>query len=96
MEESEGSRKGVKYVGPGTEVILNQGQSNPGLVIRSGMKIRPRFQAAKVIKPLMVVCECTDKDRLVLFGNKTGSWIILLTPQLVEAFKKFIKIMWCD
>ncbi len=75
VEESEGSRKGLKYKGPGSEVLPNLGQMVVTLMTLGGLVGRTTWQAAKVRKPLMAVSAINDKGNMVVFDSK-GSAII--------------------
>ena len=74
-EESEGSRRGLVYQGPGSERIPNRGQKK--FQVKPDSHSKPRnmtFQDAKVRKPLAAVSGITEKNNIVLFDKK-GSFI---------------------
>ena len=75
-EESEGSRKGLVYQGPGSERIANREQKKFE-EIPFGQKLSHNmtFQDARVRKPLAAVSGITAKDNLVMF-DKQGSFIV--------------------
>ena len=76
--ESEGSRKGRRYVGPGSEVIPNRGEIE-FMVKRSGSGAprmgRMILQDAKVRKALGAVSGFCDRNNFVIFDN-SGSYIV--------------------
>ena len=93
-EESEGSRRGLIYQGPGSERIANRGKKS--------FRVKPHsmrsptsnmtFQDAKVRKPLAAVSDVTAKDNIVLF-DKMGSFIAPAScPEVVEIRKLINKI----
>ena len=90
-EESEGSRNGRVYLGPGKEKIPNRGQKSMkvktgGSDVTHGMT----FQDAAVRKPLAAVSGMNDKGNLVLFDKK-GSYIIPDSSPEVEIIRKLVK-----
>jgi hypothetical protein len=92
-EESEGSKKGLVYQGPGSERIANRGQKR--------FKVRPQdqssvrnmtFQDAKVRKPLAAVSGITEKNNIVLLDKK-GSFIALAScPEVAEIRRLIMQI----
>ena len=75
LEPSEGSRRGLKYQGPGSELIPNLGQLCVTLMTLGGALGKTTWQAANVRKPLMAVSGINDKGNLVVFDN-AGSAIV--------------------
>ena len=58
---SEGSRRGQKFQGPGGELMANQGQMSPEVLVESGDIGRINFAAADVRKPLLAVSAVNKK-----------------------------------
>ena len=54
-ESSEGSRRGQKFMGPGTEVLMNRGQITVPIVTREAIASKLKFQDAKVRRPILAV-----------------------------------------
>ena len=72
LEESAGSKKGQKFLGPGSEKIPNRGQRKVNLVTGSGVKSRITFQDSPVRRPILAVSDST----------KAGTWWHLIKTNL--------------
>ena len=90
LEPSEGSKRGLKYQGPGSELIPNLGQLVVSLMTLSGIVGRTTWQAAEVRKPLMAVSAINDKGNLVLFDLEGSAIVPSSAPELVE-IRKLVK-----
>jgi hypothetical protein len=89
-QESEGSRSGAVYLGPGKERIPNRGQKS--LNVKTDMEGPTRkmtFQDAAVRKPLAAVSGITGKGNIVLFDKK-GSFIAPSDAPEVEQIRGLI------
>ena len=84
LEPSEWSRKGLKYQGPGKELIPNLGQLCVSLMTLGGIVGRTTWQAAEVRKPLMAVSSINDKDNLVIFDLKGSGILPGSLPEVAE------------
>ena len=71
LEPSPGSIAGQKYVGPGGELIPNEGQLNTIAKLENQALAKVKFQAAKVRRPLLAVSSLVDKDNLTLFDKES-------------------------
>ena len=72
--ESEGSRAGSVYLGPGKERIPNRGQKSLNVRTAGNPTVRKMtIQDAAVRKPLAAVSGITDKGNVVLFDRKGSS-----------------------
>ena len=90
LEPSEWSRKGLKYQGPGKELIPNLGQLCVSLMTLGGLVGRTTWQAADVRKPLMAVSAINDKGNLVIFDSQ-GSGILPGNLPETAAIRKMLK-----
>ena len=89
--ESEGSKKGQVYLGPGAERIPNKGEKKFKVVPIGGhKKMNMTFQDAKVRKPLAAVSGITAKDNIVLFDSQ-GSFIAPCNSHEVQEIRRLIK-----
>ena len=75
VTDSPGSLAGQSFIGPGSEIIPNEGQFIAPMRLDDGRITQSTFQAAQVRKPLMAVSSVNDKGNLVVFDGK-GSFII--------------------
>ena len=89
VTESEGSRRGVKYVGPGGERIANEGKQKVGFMLKGGQCSQITFNSAKVRKPLLAVSSVCDKGNITIF-TPSGSWIIPMDAKLLAEFLAFV------
>jgi hypothetical protein len=90
-DESEGSRAGSVYLGPGTERIPNRGQTSLNVRTAGNTAVRKMtFQDAAVRKPLAAVSGITDKGNVVLFDRK-GSFIAPEGAPEVQTIRELIK-----
>ena len=71
LRESEGSRRGQIYRGPGVEVLKNEGEFDALSAVESGAKAKVTFQASQVRKPLVAFSSLVDKGNLALFDTKS-------------------------
>ena len=92
LEPSEWSRKGLKYQGPGKELIPNLGQMCVSLMTIGGMIGRTTWQAADVRKPLMAVSAINDKENMVIFDLK-GSGILPGHLPEVGEIRRLLKVI---
>ena len=78
VRPSEASRRGVKYQGPGSEIIRNEGEVEEQMLTNEGLRSSTTWQAAKVRKPLMAVSGPVDKRNMVVFDHdeEGGSFIL--------------------
>jgi hypothetical protein len=89
--ESEGSRNGAVYLGPGKERIPNRGQKT--LTVKTGGSANVRkmtFQDAAIRKPLAAVSGITEKGNVVLFDRK-GSFIAPEDAPEVKTIRELIR-----
>ena len=92
VKPSEGSKKGLKYQGPGSELIPNLGQMTMALMTKSGMVGRTIWQAADVRKPLMAVSAINDKGNMVVFDQEASAILPGDAPE-VKAIRELIQKM---
>ena len=71
MRESEGSRRGQVYRGPGKDVIPNEGEFDALAMVQSGAKAKVTFQAAQVRQPLVAVSNLVDKGNMSVFDQES-------------------------
>jgi hypothetical protein len=91
LDESEGSRAGSVYLGPGKERIPNRGQKSLNVRTAGSEAVRRMtFQDAPVRKPLAAVSGITDKGNVVLFDRK-GSFIAPEDAPEVQTIRELIK-----
>ena len=89
--ESEGSKNGSYYLGPGKERIPNRGQKSLSIKTEGNKNIRRMtFQDAEVRKPLAAVSGITEKDNVVLFDRK-GSFIAPANCPEVKTIRELIR-----
>jgi hypothetical protein len=82
-EESESSRQGKVYVGPGLEKIPNRGQKKLRVRTAESMEIKGMtMQDAKVRKPLAAVSGLTAKGNGVWFDDEIPSIIPSTAPEM--------------
>jgi hypothetical protein len=89
--ESEGSKNGAVYLGPGKERIPNRGQKT--LTVKTGGSSNVRkmtFQDAAIRKPLAAVSGITEKGNVVLFDKK-GSFIAPEDAPEVKTIRELIR-----
>ena len=67
VRPSEGSRRGQKFMGPGGDLIPNQGQMSPEVLVESGDVGKLNFAAAEVRKPLLAVSAVNKKGSACWF-----------------------------
>jgi hypothetical protein len=90
-QESEGSRMGSVYLGPGKERIPNRGQKSLSVkTAEDGPTRKMTFQDAEVRKPLAAVSGITGKGNVVLF-DKRGSFIAPAESPEVEQIRGLIR-----
>ena len=66
---SEGSIKGLHYIGATNQKVPNVGQQQFQVVTENGIERRITFQSAAVRKPLLSVSNVCDKGQMVIFDN---------------------------
>jgi hypothetical protein len=89
--ESEGSRNGAVYLGPGKERIPNRGQKTMNVKTAGSATVRKMtFQDAAIRKPLAAVSGITDKGNVVLFDKK-GSFIAPEDAPEVKTIRELIR-----
>jgi hypothetical protein len=89
--ESEGSRSGAVYLGPGKERIPNRGQKTMNVKTAGSSTVRKMtFQDAAIRKPLAAVSGITDKGNVVLFDKK-GSFIAPEDAPEVKTIRELIR-----
>ena len=74
-ESSEGSRRGQKFMGPGTEVLMNRGQITVPIVTREAIASKLKFQDAQVRRPILAVKDSCKAGNLVLFDEDLSAII---------------------
>ena len=74
IRSSEGSRKGMRYVGAGGEKIMNEGEVDFPFESIEGHQSSMVFQIAEVNKPLVSVAYFVDRDFRVVYDKnaRTG------------------------
>jgi hypothetical protein len=74
IRPSEGSRKGMRYVGAGNEKIVNEGEVDFPFESLEGHRQSMIFQIAEVNKPLGSVAYFVDREFRVVYdqNSKTG------------------------
>ena len=89
-EPSEGSRKGQKFVGPGSERISNRGQKRVDIMTKDGIKSSVMFQDAPVRRPILAVSDSTKAGNMVLFDSDES---VIIPRESVEgkAIRDLIK-----
>ena len=88
LEESEGSRRGQRFIGAGTETMPNRGQKRYKVSpASSGKRFAMTFQDAPVRKPLAAVSGITGKDNLVVFGPELSGIIPGDSPEAAQIKK---------
>ena len=85
--ESQGSQKGVRYVGAGGERIPNRGEKALRLMYEDGRAGQTVMQDAKVRKPLLAVSDVCRKGNVVVFSTE-GSFIAPLRDPVVKAWMR--------
>lgn len=70
LTPSDGSRRGVRYVGPGGEKMENRGQKTMRFMFESGAVGKSTMQDAAIRKPLVAVSDSCDKGNFVFFSNQ--------------------------
>ena len=91
LEESEGSRRGQVYLGPGKERIPNRGQKMYKGYTQGNSRMKNMLvQDAPVRKPLAAVSGITHKNNLVLFDQE-GSFIAPGDAPEVKQIRRLIK-----
>jgi hypothetical protein len=89
--ESEGSRNGAVYLGPGKERIPNKGQKTMNVKTAGSATVRKMtFQDAAIRKPLAAVSGITEKGNVVLF-DKRGSFIAPEDAPEVKTIRELIR-----
>ena len=83
LQESEGSKTGVNFIGAGGERVRNRGQRRGKLLFESGKTGPTTLQDADVRKPLIAVSETCDENNICLFSN-TGSMVASLRDPIVQ------------
>ena len=71
LRESESSRRGQVYRGPGKDVIPNEGEFDALAMVQSGAKAKVIFQAAQVRQPLVAVSNLVDKGNMSVFDQES-------------------------
>ncbi len=87
-QESEGSKKGVKYVAAGGKELANQGEKKVKIITNEGAKCMIKFQVAGVRKPLVSVSRICDEGHEVTFTKDGGHIRHLETNQLTKFVRK--------
>ena len=88
MRESEGSRRGQIYKGPGSDTIRNEGEFDALAMVETGAKAKVTFQSARVRKPLVAVSSLVDKGNLAVFDGE--SYILPGSAPEVAEIRKLI------
>ena len=68
-EDSEGSKRGQMFMGPGSEKIPNRGQKKVNVTTASGVRSRITFQDSPVRRPILAVSDSTKAGNLVAFDQ---------------------------
>ena len=89
LRESEGSKRGQVYRGPGKDVIPNEGEFDALAMVQSGAKAKITFQAAEVRQPLLAVSGLVDKGNLTVFDQQ--SFVIPGSAPEVEEIRRLIQ-----
>ena len=87
---SAGSRRGQQFMGPGGDLIANQGQMSPEMLIESGDVGRINFAAAEVRKPLLAVSAINARGSPVWFDG-ADSFILPKGSALLPDIRALIK-----
>ena len=90
QEPSEGSRKGQKFVGPGSERIPNRGQKRVDIMTKEGIRSSVLFQDAPVRRPILAVSDSTKAGNMVLFDSEES---VIIPRESIEgkAIRELIK-----
>ena len=89
MIETEGSKAGKFYEGPGGEKIAKLGKQTVGLVLKDGQRSKVTFISAKVVRPLLAVSSVVDKGNGTIF--LPGCAFIL--PLSKEMLQKIVSLV---
>ena len=84
LRPSDASKKGIKYRGPGKEVIPNLGEIDAQFMTAEGVISKTTWQGAKVRKPLLAVSSCNSKGNVVLFDNEESFILSAQCPELKQ------------
>ena len=92
LEESPGSLKGQRYVGPGKDVITNRGQRrvNMRLGSENGPRAKTKFQDGPVRRPILSVGESTGAGNMLIF-DQAESAILPVGSKEIAQIRKIIK-----
>jgi hypothetical protein len=88
-EESAGSKRGQKFLGPGSEAIANRGQRKVNVMTGSGIRSKITFQDSAVRRPILAVSDSTKAGNLVCFDQDES----VIMPRDSEEGKKIREII---
>ena len=93
VRPSEASRRGLKYQGPGKEVIPNEGEVMEEMITDEGLASATTWQAAQVRKALMAVSGPVDKKNMVIFDHdeEGGSFILSRDNPEMKQIRRLIQ-----
>ena len=69
VEESEGSKRGQMFAGPGKERLPNRGQAKVSLLTKAGVGSSLVFQDASVRRPILAVKDSNRAGNIVAFDQ---------------------------
>ena len=69
LEESEGSKKGRRYIAANGQKVPNLGQRVVKMATDDGLPLQVRWQVTKVVKPLLSVSKLTSNGNVVILDK---------------------------
>lgn len=90
LKESEGKRRGQRYIGATCQIVTNEGEKDVRFMTKDAEPRQMTFQCAPVNKMLGSVGGMTDANNAVLF-MKDGGHILGLDDETLRKVKELVE-----